>query len=46
MGEWKPVYHIFVIPYIDKLRQSLETTVVGVIKNIVMFIALTDSYTL
>lgn len=46
MGEWKSVYHIFVIPYIDKLKQSLETTVVGVIKNIVMFIALAGSYAL
>lgn len=44
MRERMPVYHIFVIPGIDKLMHSLVNF--GVIKNIVRFMALADSYNL
>ena len=45
-GVWRPVYHIFVIPDIDKLKYSLVTTLLGVIKNIIKFMALADLYNL
>lgn len=44
-GDWRPA-NLFVIPDIDKLKHSLLTKIVGVIKNIVKLIALPDSYNL
>lgn len=41
-----PACNMFVILGVDKLRQSLVTTIFGVIKNIVRFMALAKSYNL
>ena len=41
-----PAYNIFVTVGVDKLRQSLVTTVFVVIENIVRFMALAKSYNL
>lgn len=46
MGEKVPAYNIFVTVGVDKLGQSLVTTVFGVIKDIVRFMALAKSYNL
>ena len=46
MGEKVPAYNIFVTVGVDKLGQSLVTTVFGAIKDIVRFMALAKSYNL